>query len=188
MSALGILPLLTLTYGVGSDEDFNIPLAFYLSDGVTPISLIGITFTASLVNEAGTLASFPSSTASITTSGSASNILTLLVAAQNKQLWPDDNYELLLTGNDGINTRDILQGSTVVVGTPIPLNVSPVVGDAPLALNILLAASPQISAMQVAIAALQAEVAALQAGGGGSTPSSSSALLNEVTIGTPLGL
>jgi len=44
------LPLLQASIGVGSDEDLVIALGLYLSDGVTALSLAGISFTAAVTS------------------------------------------------------------------------------------------------------------------------------------------
>ena len=45
MSTLTLLPLVRVSDGVQTDEDWRLAIAFYLDDGVTPVSLEGLSFT-----------------------------------------------------------------------------------------------------------------------------------------------
>lgn len=154
------LPLLQANIGVGPDEDLVIALGFTMADGVTPLSLAGISFTSSIVSllSGTTIATLSSEGGEIVVSGGSSNLLTITELAAAKAAWAFGAYALTLTASDGTFTKDVLVSSSVIVGAPSPLSVTILraVGVATVS-----AASPVVP---VAPAAVQAAVAAYFAG------------------------
>ena len=124
MTSIESLPILRVTQGVGIDEDFILALAFYLADGLTPLSLAGITFSATL--------SQPEANQTLSTTGGeiavgvggASNILIFTVFAAAKAAWKAGVYAFDLTAADGVYTKDVFVNSTLTLSEPSPPNVS----------------------------------------------------------------
>ncbi|MGO8738064.1 hypothetical protein [Rhodoblastus sp.] len=103
---------------VQPDEDFAPPTLLFLeADGVTPIDLTGIEFTARI----GSFPPLTSGDGAITVSGSS---LTFFVPAASK-LWPTGKYAFSLLASDGTNTRDIFANSTLTVGAPASFVATP---------------------------------------------------------------
>jgi hypothetical protein len=120
------LPLIQASLGVGADEDLIIAIAFYLSDGVTPLSLAGISFTATLKSllTGTTVATLSTAAGQIVISGAASNLLTMTELAAAKAAWAPGSYAINLTASDVTLTRDLFVSSSVFVGAPSPLSLS----------------------------------------------------------------
>jgi hypothetical protein len=166
------LPLLQVSIGAGSDEDLVIALGFTLADGVTPLSLAGISFTAAVTNllTETTIATLSSEAGEIVVSGVSSNLLTLTELAAAKAAWPVGSYSLSLTASDGTFTKDVFVSSSVIVGAASPLSM--MVVRAPGA-ALASAASPT---QPIAPAAVQAAMVAYLAGLPTSEPGSSGQL------------
>jgi hypothetical protein len=154
------LPLLQANIGVGSDEDLVITLGFTMADGVTPLSLAGISFTTAVTSllTGTTIAILSSEGGEIVVSGGSSNLLTITELAAAKAAWAVGAYALSLTASDGTFTKDVFVSSSVIVGAPSPLSVTVVRALGVVAVS---AASP---AVPVAPAAVQAAVVAYFAG------------------------
>ena len=120
------LPLLQANIGVGSDEDLVIALGFTMADGVTPLSLAGISFTAAVTSllTGTTIAILSSEGGEIVVSGGSSNLLTITELAAAKAAWAVGAYALSLTASDGTFTKDVFVSSSVIVGAPSPLSVT----------------------------------------------------------------
>ena len=123
MSTLTLLPLVRVADGVQPNEDWRLAIAFYLEDGVTPISLEGLTFAATI----GAFATISSSSGQISIAGAANNTINIVVLAENKASWPIGVYPLTLTAGDGAGARDIFANSTLTIGAPQVTKVSLVV-------------------------------------------------------------
>lgn len=130
-TSIGLLPLYRAIAGVQSDEDWALSLAFYLADGVTPISLAGISFAGALTPQWGATISLGGAQFAI--SGASSNILTLTVLAAAKAAWGLGAYQFTILASDGVSERDLLGNSTLTVGAPQVLTLTPIVaaGGAP---------------------------------------------------------
>jgi hypothetical protein len=154
------LPLLQANIGVGSDEDLVIALGFTMADGVTPLSLAGISFTAAATSllTGTTIATLSSLGGEVVISGASSNFLTITELAAAKAAWGVGAYALTLTASDGTYTKDVFVSSSVIVGAPSPLSVTVVRAGGAAAVS---AAS---AAQLVAPAAVQAAVVAYLAG------------------------
>jgi hypothetical protein len=112
MSTLSLLPLVEITDGVQSDEDWRLSIAYYLDDGVTPIPLTGLSFTLSV----GAFAILSSSAGQIVASGPSNNVLVITELAAAKSAWPIGVYPIALSVNDGTYTRDLFASSTLTIG------------------------------------------------------------------------
>jgi hypothetical protein len=125
MSTLTLLPLLQVTDGVQTNEDWQLSIAFYLDDGVTPIPLIGLSFTLTI----GAFATLTSSGGQLVVAGPSSNVLVITVLASEKATWPSGVYPISLAANDGVYNRDLFASSTLAVGaaqlTSVTLAVAP---------------------------------------------------------------
>lgn len=118
MSNILLLSLQQVVAGVEADEDFAPPsLLFLEADGVTPIDLTGISFTARI----GDFPPLTSANGAIAVSG---NSLTFFVPAAQKN-WATGRYGFSLLASDGTNTRDIFANSTLTVGQPASFSVAP---------------------------------------------------------------
>ena len=113
------LPLLQASIGV-------IALGFYLSDGVTALSLAGISFMAGVTSllTATTNATLSTAGGQIVVSGGSSNLLTITELAAAKAAWAHGAYALSLTASDGTFSKDVFVSSAVTVGAPSPLGVT----------------------------------------------------------------
>lgn len=129
MSAISLLPLLKVSAGVQTDEDFTLAIAFYLSDGVSPINLTGISFTSRI----GSIFSASTAAGTLSITGANSNNLVFAVPASAKASWPTGAYTLSLLATDGTYTRDVFAMSTLTVGAPALDTIAPLVapGGAP---------------------------------------------------------
>lgn len=148
MSSVQLLPLLRVSAGVQADEDFSLSLAFYLSDGITPINLSGLTFIAKV----GVLTTAVSASGALVVSGASNNMLTLTILAATKSSWCAGAYPLSLLASDGVYTRDIFALSTLTVGAPALNSLTTLVAPGGSATSIATATS---SALASAIAAAQ---------------------------------
>ena len=116
MSNIVLLSLQQVVAGVEADEDFAPPpLQFFEADGVTPIDLTGIEFTARI----GMFPPLTSSGGGINVSG---NSLTFFVPVAAK-IWPTGRFNFTLLASDGTYTRDIFANSTLTVGQPAAFSV-----------------------------------------------------------------
>ena len=177
MSTLSLLPLVKVTDGVQPGEDWQLSIAFYLDDGVTPVDLSGLTFTLSI----GALATLTSATGQIVASGPLVNVLAITALGAQTTSWPIAVYSLSLVASDGTYTRDIFALSTLAVGAGQVARVSLIV--APDNTPISVAASIP-SALSAAFQALQpAAIATALA----ALPSSElSALIQALTSSLPV--
>lgn len=148
MSTLTLLPLLRVADGVQVDEDWQLSIAFYLDDGVTPIALDGLAFTASI----GGFATLSSSGGDIVVAGPSDNVLIVNVLAAAKASWPTGVFSLSLTATDGVSTRDLFASSTLAIGAAQVARVSLLVAPANLARSV---AAPLPAALAAAFQALQ---------------------------------
>lgn len=119
MSNLPLLSLQQVVASVQPDEDFAPPpLLFFQADGVTPISLAGINFTAKI----GSLATLTSAAGGgITVSG---NALTLNIPAAQKN-WATGRYPFTLLGSDGTTAQDLFASSFITVGQAASFSIVP---------------------------------------------------------------
>ena len=116
MSNIELLPLLKVDAGVQANEDFNPSIAFFEADGVTPLSLAGMAFAASI----GTVATLTTAGAQIVIGGVSSNILSFDVLAAAKATWPTGRYPFSLLATDGAFARDVFSAeSAIVVGVAL---------------------------------------------------------------------
>ncbi len=120
MTNIEFLPLLKVVAGVQGDEDFNPSIAFMQSDGVTPIGLAGIAFTAKI----GSLATLSTSAGSLVVSGPGNNVLSFSAPAIGRAIWPTGPQPLSLQATDGTYTRDVFANSTLIVGNPASFSVT----------------------------------------------------------------
>jgi hypothetical protein len=150
MSTLTLLPLIQVSDGVQPDEDWRLAIAFYLNDAVTPISLVGLTFTLSV----GSFATLSTGSGQITVVGPSSNVMNVAVLAENKATWPIGVYDLSLTVSDGVRARELFASSTLAVGSPQVARVSLLVTPDTVPRSI---ASPIPAALAQAFRALQPE-------------------------------
>lgn len=148
MSTLSLLPLIRLADGVQTGEDWRLAIAFYLEDGVTPISLDGLTFTLTV----GAFATLSTGSGQISVAGPLGNVMSVLVLAEAKSDWPTGVFPLGLTVSDGVGNRDIFASSSLAIGAPQVTSVSLVVAPdvAPRTL-----AAPLPAALAQALQALQ---------------------------------
>jgi hypothetical protein len=117
MSNILLLSLQQVIAGVEADEDFAPPpLQFFEADGVTPIDLTGIAFTARV----GMFPPLTSSGGGIEVSG---NSLTFFAPAAAKA-WRTGRFPFTLLASDGTFTRDVFASSTLTVGQPASFSVS----------------------------------------------------------------
>jgi hypothetical protein len=123
MSTLSLLPLIKVVDGVQPGEDWQLSIAFYLDDGVTPIVLSGLTFTASI----GAVATLSSASGQIVASGPLGNVLVITALATQTANWPVAVYSLSLVASDGTYTRDLFALSTLAVGAGQVARVSMIV-------------------------------------------------------------
>ncbi|MCI4680164.1 hypothetical protein K9U39_10910 [Rhodoblastus acidophilus] len=118
MSNISLLSLQQVVASVEGDEDFAPPpLQFFEADGVTPIDLTGIEFTARV----GMLPPLTSASGGgIAVSG---NSLTFFMPAAAK-IWPTGRFPFMLLASDGAYTRDLFAHSTLTVGQPASFSVT----------------------------------------------------------------
>ena len=108
------LPLLYAVSGVG-EGDLFLSFAIYEADGVTPLSLTGISFTGGIFSATAMVASLAGQIAV-----SNSNTITIQVPAATVAAWAPGQYEMSVTASDGSYTRDLFSGALVVIGNPVP--------------------------------------------------------------------
>jgi hypothetical protein len=107
MSNVYNLPLL---YAVIGSQPAAI--SFLHADGVTPLSLAGLTFAAIIQNASGVVSTF--------TPTAAGNVLTIQVPALDAV----GQLQLACTATDGLHTRDLFSGALVVADADQPAVVS----------------------------------------------------------------
>jgi hypothetical protein len=148
MSTLSLLPLAKVTDGVQPGEDWQLSIAFYLEDGVTPVDISGLTFTLMI----GALATLTSASGQIVASGPLANVLAITALGAQTANWPVAIYGLTLVASDGTYTRDIFALSTLAVGAGQVARVSMIVApdNTPIAIAALIP-----SALSAAFQALQ---------------------------------
>lgn len=124
---IGFLPLYQATAGVATDEDWVFSIYFSLADG-TPINLTNIDFTFTVSNGGAVIftANRASSTNPVVVSGAGNNAVTLIVYKAQKLAWALGGYGLSLVATDGIYTRDIFFNSTLTVGAPQVITLTPI--------------------------------------------------------------
>src|SRR5262249_15521932 len=148
MSMLSLLPLVRVTDGVQTNEDWRLSLAFYLSDGVTPIDISELSF--SLI--VGTVATLTDGAGQLAISGPSNNVLVITALAAQTATWPTAIYPISLVATDGVNTRDIFALSTLSVGAAQSPRVSMVVAPDSVPISVV---TPVSSALASAFQALQ---------------------------------
>jgi hypothetical protein len=148
MSTLTLLPLIRVSDGVQSDEDWQLSIAFYLDDGVTPIALSGLSFTLSV----GAFAALTTNDGQIAIAGPNDNLLVITALAAEKQNWPQGLFPITLTATDGSATRDLFASSTLSIGSPQVSRVSLIVAPDSIPRSI---AAPVPAALSAALQALQ---------------------------------
>jgi len=158
MSTLTLLPLIRVSDGVQSDEDWQLSIAFYLDDGATPVPLNGLSFTLSV----GGFATLSSSGGQIIVSGPDDNLLVITAPAAEKATWPQGVFAITLTATDGSATRDLFASSTLSIGAAQVTRVSLIVAPDSIPRSV---AAPIPAALAAALQALQpTELAAALAG------------------------
>ena len=120
MSTLTLLPLVRVADGVQPNEDWQLSIAFYLDDGVTPIDISSLTFTV----QVGAFASLTSAGGQIAAAGPSNNVLVITALAAQTSTWPVGVAALSLSATDGVYTRDIFALSTLSVGSPQVARIS----------------------------------------------------------------
>lgn len=146
MSTLTLLPLIRVSDGVQPTEDWQLSIAFYLDDGVTPVPLDGLSFTLSV----GGFATLSSISGQIIVSGPNSNLLIITALAAERESWPQGVFPIILTATDGSAVRDLFAYSTLSIGAAQVARVSLIV-------------APDSTPRSVAAAIPAALAAALQA-------------------------
>ena len=158
MSTLTLLPLIRVSDGVQSDEDWQLSIAYYLDDGVTPVPLGGLSFTLSV----GVFATLSTSGGQIFVSGPNDNLLVITALAAEKASWPQGVFPITLTATDGSATRDLFASSTLSIGSAQVARVSLIVAPDSIPRSV---AAPIPAALAAALQALQpTELAAALAG------------------------
>ncbi len=120
MSTLTLLPLIRVSDGVQTDEDWQLSIAFYLDDGVTPVPLSGLSFTLSV----GVFATLSTSSGQIVVTGPTNNLLVITALATQKASWPQGVFPITLAATDGSATRDLFASSTLSIGSGQVASVS----------------------------------------------------------------
>ena len=120
MSTLTLLPLIRVSDGVQTDEDWQLSIAFYLDDGVTPVPLSGLNFTLSV----GVFATLSTISGQIVVTGPNNNVLVITALATQKASWPQGVFPITLTATDGYATRDLFASSTLSTGSGQVASVS----------------------------------------------------------------
>jgi hypothetical protein len=148
MSTLALLPLLQVTDGTQANEDWQLSIAFYLDDGVTPIPLVGLSFSLTV----GAFATLTSGGAGIVVSGPSNNVLVITALASEKASWPSGVYPISLTASDGLYTRDLFASSTLAIGAAQLASVTLMVAPDSVSRSV---AAPISAALSSAFQALQ---------------------------------
>jgi hypothetical protein len=113
MSTLTLLPLIRVSDGVQSDEDWQLSIAFYLDDEVTPVPLSGLSFSLSV----GAFATLSTASGQIVVTGPNNNLLIITALASQKASWPQGVFPINLTATDASATRDLFASSTLSIGS-----------------------------------------------------------------------
>ncbi len=113
MSTLTLLPLIRVSDGVETYEDWQLSYAFFLDDGGTPVPLSGLSFTLSV----GGFATLSTSGGQIVVTGPTDNLLVITALATQKASWPQGVFPITLTATDGSATRDLFASSTLSIGS-----------------------------------------------------------------------
>lgn len=108
------LPLLYAVSGAG-EGDLLLSFSIYEADGVTPLSLTGISFTGEIFSATTVIASLAGQIAV-----SNSNTVTIQAPAATVAAWSPGQYEMSVTASDSLHTRDLFSGALVVIGNPVP--------------------------------------------------------------------
>ena len=170
MTQIASLPCLVATAGVEVDEDWSMSIGLFEFDGATPVSLAGLTLTASLTPVGGGDAIYDSA-ADIVVSGVGSNVLTLTVLAAAKAAWPPGLYRLEILATDGTYSCELVDRSKsrLRVGVPRFIRVTCMGNPSGyVAVNLPLAATPAgIAAAIATLSAAQLETLAAALNGAG---------------------
>jgi uncharacterized membrane protein len=148
MSTLSLLPLIKVSDGVQTGEDWQLSIAFYLDDGVTPIDISGLSFSLTV----GSIATLTEGASQLVISGPSNNVLVITALAAQTATWPTAVYQISLVTTDGVNTRDIFAYSTLAVGAPQSARVTMIVAPDVVPISV---AAPVSSALSAAFQALQ---------------------------------
>jgi hypothetical protein len=150
MSTLTLLPLVRVSDGVQTDEDWSLSIAYFLDDGVTPIPLTGLSFTLNV----GGFATLSTSTGNLVVGGPSNNVLTITALAGAKASWPSGVWPLTLNANDGVYARDLFASSTLTIGAgqiaQVTLLVAPDASVASVASSVPAALAAALQALQPA--------------------------------------
>jgi hypothetical protein len=112
MTQVSSLPCLAVMAGVQTDEDWLMSIGLFEPDGVTPVSLAGLTLTASLTSlDTGG----PIYSGAPVVSGAGSNVLTLTVLAATVAGWPPGLYALEVLASDGTSTCELVDRAKSVL-------------------------------------------------------------------------
>jgi hypothetical protein len=165
MSTLTLLPLIRVSDGVQSDEDWQLSIAFYLDDGITPVPLSGLSFTLSI----GAFATLSTSSGQVAVTGPNNNLLVITALASEKASWPQGVFPITLTATDGSATRDLFASSTLSIGSAqvarVSLLVAPDSNPRSIAASIPAALAAALQALQpTALAAALAGLTSSQLG------------------------
>jgi len=148
MSTLTLLPLIRVSDGVQSNEDWQLNIAFFLDDELTPIPLTGLSFSSTI----GSLATLSTAGGQIAVAGPSSNVLIITAPASQTTSWANGVYPISLTVSDGVNTRALFALSTLTVGAAQIPRVSLLVAPDTVPRAV---AAPLSSALSAALQALQ---------------------------------
>ena len=148
MSTLSLLPLVRVSDGVQTDEDWSLSIAYFLDDGFTPISLAGLQFTLAV----GDFATLSSAAGNLVVGGPSSNVLTISAPASVKASWPTGVWPIGLNATDGVFSRDLFASSTLTIGSGQIAQVALLVAPDPVPSAV---ASPVPAALAAALQALQ---------------------------------
>lgn len=117
------LQMWTVRASVQADEDFRAgPLTFFAADGVTPLDLTGIAFTARIG-----AATLTSAAGQIFVSG---NALSFFVPA-GSVAWRSGRFGFSLLAEDGLRAHEIFANSALTVGLPMSFSATPFGSRAP---------------------------------------------------------
>lgn len=119
---IALLSLVRVSAGVEVDEDWIFTLNFFQFDGITPLVLTGITLTIDLFSDRGILYAGPMTV--------VANSATISVLAPSKAAWLPGVYSLSLLATDGTNAREVFGYSTLTVGAPQIVVITPLNGSA----------------------------------------------------------
>jgi hypothetical protein len=120
MSNIRALPIYRVSDGVGVYEDWTLTFVLTLSDGVTPLDLSGIAFTANIWPPYGS----PHTIVGVV-SGASNNVLTFTALASAKVNWFAGICPLTILATDGVLTQDLIGFSTLALGSPQLATVTP---------------------------------------------------------------